>query len=120
MYEGQPLFSDVDHYLRARGFHFVKYLPPLATTLKPTFIEGSHLKGNIWVGADAIYIRDWNNLDVISTSKMKKLAIITHDVYKMTDVAYFFLMEIDRREGSRLANSYMDALNGTTTQHATE
>lgn len=109
MYEGQPLFSDVDHYLRARGFHFVKFLPPLSPTLKPTIIEGSHLKGNIWVGADALYIRDWNNLGMIPTPKIKKLAVITHDVYKMTDVAYYFLAEADRREGSNLAQKYLEA-----------
>jgi FkbM family methyltransferase len=107
MYEGQPMFSDVDLYLRARGFHFVKYFPAFTPTLKPTLVGGSPHKGNIWVGADALYVRDWNKLELISTAKMKRLAVIAHDIYEMMDLVYFLLLEIDRREGSELSGEYL-------------
>lgn len=108
MYEGQPMFSDVDLYLRERGFHFVKYFPAFTPTLKPTIIGGSPHKGTIWVGADALYVRDWNKLELIPTAKMKKLAVIAHDIYEMMDVVYFLLQEIDRREGSELCRLYLE------------
>jgi len=107
MYEGQPMFSDVDLYLRARGFHFVKYFQPFTPTLKPIIIGGSTHNGKIWVGADALYVRDWNKLELISTAKMKKMAVIAHDIYEMMDLVYFLLQEIDRREGSPLAAKYL-------------
>lgn len=108
MYEGQPMFSDVDHYLRDRGFHFAKYFPAFTPTLKPTLVGGSPHKGQIWVGADALYVRDWNKLELIPTEKLKKYAIIAHDVYEMMDLVYYLLQEIDRREGGELCRLYLE------------
>lgn len=108
MYIGQPLFSDVDIYLRDKGFKLVKYIPPFTPSLKPTVLGGSPYNGSIWTGTDAIYFKDWNRLDLIPTGKLKKWAVIAHDVYEMLDVVYFLLQELDRREGGTLAGRYLE------------
>jgi len=76
LYDGQPVFSDVDEHLRSRGFHLWHLNNPVhfTETSKPT---PSHRLGLIRYGAievlhetgagrlmwaDAVYFRDWRSL----------------------------------------------------------
>lgn len=112
VYEGQPLFSDVDQYLRKLGFGLVKFLGPRSCTLSPCIFGGNADIGNQLVWSDALYMRDIFALDVLLPEQLVKLATLAHDVYGMFDFAYRFLAELDRRLSSTLAPTYLGRFTG--------
>ncbi|CAO3363307.1 hypothetical protein [Azospirillum melinis] len=69
LYEGQPLFADVDRFLRRQGFHFFSFLfthtghfagrrrSPV-TCEEPASHRFARQVGGQWVSADALYLRD--------------------------------------------------------------
>lgn len=107
MYEGQPLFSDVDIYLRARGFRFAKYFPAFKPLLKPCVMNNDPYNGNFWVGADALYLKDWHSFGSYDIESLIKYSFIAHDVYKLYDFTYVILSEIERRTGESICPRYL-------------
>ena len=113
MYEGQPLFSDVDIFLRKQGFMLHRFYPLVSRVMRPLLVDN-----NIYAGlsqlfwADAIFIRDVTRLDLLSDQQLLKTAAILHDCYGSIDVVLHLLSEHDRRTSGSLAPSYLAALQG--------
>ena len=107
VYEKQPVFSDVDHYLRKLGFGLVKFLGPRACTLSPVVLDNNPNLGHQLVWTDALFMRDPFSLQNFSDDQLIKLATLSHDVYDMPDFAYQFLAELDRRNGTRLGQAFL-------------
>jgi protein O-GlcNAc transferase len=113
LYEGQPLFADIDAHLRRRGFRFVDFIGAETGVMKPIKSPASSagmrgLGQKLW--ADAVYIRDPRKLDEVSDVKLHKLALLLHDVYAAHDLAYFHLHAADLRRGEQLAQRYAERL----------
>ena len=113
LYIDQPLFGDVDQALRSNGFLFHKFSSPnlCGRAFKPLFIkdkENTPISQVLW--ADAIYVKDFNQFDEISTDKLLKMAIILHDVYNSWDMAHLALTYYDQQAGSKLAEYYKATL----------
>lgn len=111
LYLGQPLFADVDRALRAAGYQFHTFLGLGSRCFKPVAVDGNLNKGMrqlLW--ADAIYIKDWMNLESLPEAKLKKMAIILHEIVKSPDLCYFVLSHLDARLGTKYAKQYGDAL----------
>jgi len=96
LYRGQPLFADVDAYLRKQGFwlHLFPGLDPV--TMNPFRTGGRQV---LWT--DVVYTRHPQELDALSEAKLWKLALVLHDIYRSYDFAHACLAEIDRRAGDR-------------------
>lgn len=112
LYKGQPMFSDVDACLRKSGFQFHTFAGFGMRAFKPLIIDNNLHKGfrqNIW--ADALYVRDWMKLDLLSDDQLKKYAILTHDLLQSTDLAYLVLSELDRRNATEFARQYLSRVN---------
>ncbi len=114
LYEGQPLFADVDAHLRQRGFWFVDFIGVGTGVMKPIKSPSSSagMRGigqKLW--ADAIYIKDPRRLDGISDVKLRKLALLLHEFYAAHDLAYFHLNVADLRRGEQLAQRYAERLS---------
>jgi FkbM family methyltransferase len=111
MYEGQPLFSEVDIFLRKQGFMLHRFYPEVSRVMRPLLVNN-----NIYAGlsqlfwADAIFIRDVTKLDALEDQQLLKMAAILHDCYGSIDVALRLVTEHDRRTGGRLAPAYLSAL----------
>ena len=108
MYEGQPLFSEVESFLRTLGFIFHRFDPIGSRTVQPMIIDGDIHKGlsqTVW--ADAIFIKDFRNFDQLSLSKLKKLALILNDIYSSWDIVLRALMAHDDKAQSDLAKKYI-------------
>jgi FkbM family methyltransferase len=113
MYVGQPLFSDVDLFLRARGFMLHRLEPLVTRDIKPFLFGADPYVGHsqiLW--ADAIYVRDLTRLQALGPDQLLKTAVILHDCYKSYDVAHYLLREYDRRTGQRFADRYFTAISG--------
>lgn len=113
MYIGQPLFSDIDHYLRTRGFVLHRFHPLTSRTIKPLMVNNNPYEGLSQVfWADAIFVRDFTDLEPLSDDQVLRLAIILHDCYRSYDLALHLLIEFDRRTGNHYGKKYLDAITG--------
>lgn len=113
MYRGQPLFAEVELFLRGQGFVIHKFEQLTTRTLQPV-LAGDSIYGGLgqifW--ADAVFVRDFTRLELVGNDKLLRAALILHDVYASYDLAARFLLEHDRRNGGDLAPRYFAALAG--------
>jgi protein O-GlcNAc transferase len=111
LYRGQPLFADVDKFLRSRGFQFHTFPSLGSRTFKPLIFKGDVNQGCrqfLWM--DALYVRDWMHLDQLDEAKLRKYAILIHDVVKSPDLAHLILQALDKKSGTNFAAAYRDRL----------
>ncbi|RYE07173.1 MAG: FkbM family methyltransferase [Hyphomicrobiales bacterium] len=112
LYKDQPLFGDIDSYLRSRGFAFHKFTGIMGRAFKPLIYRDdvySRLSQGLW--SDTVYVRDFMGFDRLSTAKLLKLAAILHEVYKSIDLAALALSSADARDGTALQPAYLQALS---------
>jgi FkbM family methyltransferase len=111
MYVGQPLFSEVELFLRERGFMFHRFAPLVSRVMQPLVVDNSPyspLSQALW--ADAVFIRDLTRTEDLAGQKQLNLALLLHDLYGSHDVVLNVLARYDRREGTSLAATYFEAL----------
>jgi FkbM family methyltransferase len=110
LYKDQPLFSDVDAFLRARGFQF-HTMKAHGRTFKP-LVSNNDLNAAmsqlLW--ADVIYVRDFLAFDRMPPSALIKLACILHENYRSHDLAAVALAAHDRQTGTQLNATYLQRL----------
>jgi FkbM family methyltransferase len=119
MYVDQPLFSDVELFLRGHGFVFHRFFPLTSRVIQPMLVGGDIYAGlsqTLW--ADAIFVRDFSRLELMSDDQLLKTAAIVHDCYESIDLAYHLLLEHDRRSGGGRAATYLAGLQGAAAQPA--
>lgn len=111
LYKGQPLFADVDTFLRGGGFQFHTMNGVSGRAFKPLIANGdvnSAFRQSLW--ADALYVRDWMCLDDLSEAKLRNYAIIAHDVLRSYDLAHLVLSTLDKRTRGDRAAHYLRRL----------
>ena len=112
MYEGQPLFSEVELYLRELGFTFHKFFPLVSRIVKPLLINNniySELSQATY--ADAIFIKDFTKFDQLDPVQLKKISLILNDIYGSFDIALRALMACDAKNKSNYAEQYLKQLS---------
>lgn len=109
LYRGQPMFADVDRFLRGNGFQFHNFagfggraFKPLATSVSREFRQ--------FLWADAIYVRDWMRLEELDEIKLRKYAVLAHDLLRSHDLAHLVLAALDQKTGGSLAPAYLERL----------
>lgn len=112
LYRGQPLFSEVESFLRSRGLMLHRFWPLKSRTLRPMLVNGDIYYGLSQVfDADAIFIPAFDRWTSLSVARLASLALMLHDLYGSFDVAHTLLCHIDQRTGGRDAAAYLAALN---------
>ena len=107
MYENQPMFADVDIYLRSRGFQFHTLLTAGLRCFKPVSSPEDPARGmRQWLWGDAVYVRDWMTLDALSVEQLKKYALLLDQLYQSKDLCQLILTQIDARSASAYAQDY--------------
>jgi FkbM family methyltransferase len=108
LYEGQPLFAEIDLELRRQGFLFHTFLgmsgrafKPLAPAPDPSMPIRQFLWG------DAVYVKDFTRLGDLTPEQLLKLAAIVHDVYGSPDLAALALQYHEAKTKSGLWTGYM-------------
>lgn len=111
LYKDQPLFSDIEKYLRDQGFVLHRFKDMMSRVVQPLMINNSVFEGlSQMVWADAIFIRDYTRVNLLAEDQLLKLAAILHDCYQSIDVALHLLNEHDRRTGRKLGPTYLSGL----------
>ncbi len=111
LYKNQPLFADVDLFLRSQGFQLHKLGNIHTRAFMPLVINNDPTQGlgqALWT--DAFYVRDWMKIDAIPSDKLKKLAIVLHEVTKSYDLVHVVLQAYDKQVGSAIAPAYLGRL----------
>src|SRR5580658_1266628 len=114
LYKGQPMFADVDTFLRANGFQFHTLNGFGGRAFKPLIANGdvnSAFRQSLW--ADALYVRDWMHLGNLSETKLRNYAILAHDILRSYDLAHLVLSALDSRSGEHRAADYLQRLVGS-------
>jgi FkbM family methyltransferase len=112
MYQGQPLFSEVELFLRERGFTFHRFAPLVSRIVQPMLINND-ARGQLSqvTYADAVFIKDFTKFDQLSLEGLKKIALILHDIYGSFDIVLRALMTFDSKAKSSLAEKYLKYLS---------
>jgi FkbM family methyltransferase len=111
LYKDQPLFADIDGFLRARGFAFHKMNGLAGRTFKPLMANNqpsAALSQNLW--GDAVYVRDFMAFDALAPEALLKIATICHENYKSYDLVGVALEAYDRKMGTGLQMDYLRTL----------
>lgn len=113
LYENQPLFSEVELFLRGRGFVLHRFTPLVSRVLRPLMVGNDVFAGMsqvVW--SDAVFVRDFIRVDLLRDDQLLGIAQIVHDCYQSVDLALRLLTEYDRRTEKTLAADYLRKLQG--------
>lgn len=111
LYEGQPLFAEVDQLLRSQGFMFHRFSGLQGRTYKPLMLNNDPygmMSQTLW--SDAIYVPDLARLDHLESPALIKLAALLHEIYSSFDLCHLVLAAHDRRWGTSYTQRYVELL----------
>ncbi len=103
LYENQPLFGDVDAFLRQYGLQMHHFLGVGQRPIKDTAFQLQQQA--LW--SDAIYFPSLEAVDNLTEDKLLKLAIMA-SMYDAHDLAQYALSRYDALIGSELLPSYVE------------
>src|SRR5205085_1044146 len=110
----QPIFCDLQSYLRDRGFVLHKMIDIAGRGFRPwTLNDNPDIPISQLLWADAVFVRDFTKVDALNDEQLLKSAAILHEAYRSYDLAYFLLSHYDRRRNTNLANSYAQILTSS-------
>lgn len=110
LYVKQPLFGDVDAFLRSRGFMLNKFLGFGGRSMKPLVFNNdpNFCVQQMW--SDALYVRDLRTPERLADEQLLKLAIFA-EMYGSPDVGVYLLAQYDSRRGTKLAPEFINLLS---------
>ena len=110
LYRDQPLFADIDNWLRSRGFMLHKLLGMAGRAMKPIQLNNdfNYPAQHMW--SDAMFVRDLRNPERLSDEQLLKLAVYM-SLYRSVDVSHYLLAQYDGRRGTRLAQELIRRLS---------
>ncbi|MBS0191212.1 MAG: FkbM family methyltransferase [Phycisphaerales bacterium] len=114
MYAGQPLFAEVDTFLRSHGFMFHCFDDIAGRPFAPVQIGSSAaqpVRQQLW--ADAIYVRDFRRFHELTPQQLIALAVMVHDAFGSVDLASVALNHFDRKMGTQLWKTLMTKFTGS-------
>jgi FkbM family methyltransferase len=109
MYKQQPLFGDVDAWLRGQGFMLHKFLGMAGRVVKPLAVHGRTDYPSQFLWTDAVFVRDIFNYPRMSGEQQLKLAVL-FDLYDSKDMALHLLRCYDAGNDDDLAELYLASL----------
>ena len=87
LYENQPLFAEVDQWMREHGFMLHTLLEQRRRLFAPYVLNGQIHEGiNQLTTADAVYIRDINSINKLTSIQRQKMACILDVGYGSDDL----------------------------------
>jgi FkbM family methyltransferase len=110
IYREQPLFGDVQCFLRDNGFVLHKLIDVAGRPFRPFTPPNPYLPMSQMLWADAIFVRDFARLDRYQDEELLQSAAILDAVYCSYDLAGLLLIEYDRRTKSCMQQTYVAEL----------
>lgn len=104
MYKDQPLFAEVEQYLRHQGFVLHRILGFGSRPFKP--FRGNRGPQQLW--SDVVFVKDFTRLAELTDRQLIGYAAVMHDVYKSHDLVHLILQEYATRvTNGRMGEAYL-------------
>lgn len=113
LYKDQPLFGDMQRFMRTQGFELHKMLDLSGHCYRPLALENPFTAVSQLLWADAVFVRSPFDLSSYSDEDLLKAAVILNDVYRSYDLVLRLLDENDRRTGDDAKTAYAAFLNSS-------
>ena len=102
LYKDQPLFSEIELFLRQHGFALHKFAHQVSRTIQPMVVDNSIHKGlSQLVWGDAVFIRDFSSHGSLTDDQLLAMGAILHECYASLDVVHHLLATYDRRHATQ-------------------
>lgn len=108
LYKGQALFSDVEPFLRERGF-LLHTITPSGRVFKPFGAQDPDLIVRQTLWAECFFVRDFTRFGELSADELLRLAVILHEHMRSVDLAALALQHYDAKTGKDPRNGLWDA-----------
>lgn len=112
LYKNQPLFADVDRFLREQGFMFHTFPYFGQRAMQPLMVNNdpnAALRHLLW--ADAIYVKPFSlSLKGPNPATLLKRAVLFHTICHSFDFAARAFQDYDRLTEKRLTEAYVKSL----------
>lgn len=112
LYEGQPLFAEIDQALRAAGFLFHRFVGMQGRTFRPLAAKNPTPDRGQLLWADAVYVKSFVAFRELTVDQLLKLAVIMHQVYASNDMTMLALQVAEQLGGPKLWDSFCEVLVG--------
>lgn len=109
VYKDQPLFSDVDSFLRASGFELIDLVNAGYNRYKAS--PGVPATGSRLLWVEAIYFKSPDRMVEPNAATLLKAAYIAHVNYGMVDLAAHFLARYDEAAGGTTLATYLAVMS---------
>ncbi len=110
LYKNQPLFAELEIFLRGQGFVVHRTMGFGTRSFKPVIMNGNINMGIQHLWSDVIFVRDFTRLELLKPYQLLKMAVILHEIYHSFDLALILLQEYDRHQKSGLARNYLEKI----------
>src|SRR5262245_23578662 len=114
LYVQQPMFGEVDEFMRSHGFMFHSFVSFGGRCFRP-FSLGTNaeqfMHQMLW--ADAVFVKSFLDFRGLEAVQLLKMAVILHEVYESYDLAALALRHYDVKIGTSLWATYCTMLAGT-------
>lgn len=108
LYRDQPLFGDVQMWMRGQGFVLHKLIDVAGRTFRPIELgDRPFMPISQMLWADAIFVRDFSALERWPDDALIKGAIVLFDLYRSSDLVARLLLEHDARTGGDLGTRFL-------------
>lgn len=115
LYQDQPLFAEIDQFMRGMGFLLHRFAPMSGRPFRPLHSKPAPGQPGfsqvLW--SDAVYVRDFRHLDRLGPERTLKLAILAHLICGSFDLTHKCLAAHDTLMDTCLAQDYLQLLCST-------
>ena len=112
IYKNQPLFAEIDLFLRQAGFYLHRLMDVSGRAYRPFLASGNISKPVsqlLW--ADAVFIRRFTDFGDLAPEQHLKMAALTHELYGSVDLSARALAHYDARANTPLQDLYLKEIN---------
>jgi len=107
LYKNQPLFSDLQKFLKKNNFILHKLIDIEGRPFRPWVVNNNPaFPMSQLLSAEAIFIKDFSKLENFIDEDLLKISLVLHDIYNSYDLSFYFLKEYDRRKGLKTSIAY--------------
>jgi FkbM family methyltransferase len=112
LYRDQPMFGDIDIFLRSAGFRIHTFRSIKTGALKAVPPNDGRYAGLYQlIETDAVYVRNFDDFDQLPAGDLLKIARIAHDLWGSVDLTALALGCADSKAGSSRQNRYLNAIS---------
>ncbi len=98
LYDGQPMFGDVDVFLRSIGFAFHRFMHIARFPLGKLVVRGRWRRPmNHALDGDVVYVRDFAEPERFDDTALAKLALLAHGCFGSFDLASLCIGHLTER-----------------------